>query len=70
MNLTVVGGIADEGSGATAMLSPPYYLSTFPPASHILLEEDENVTLDCIAFGVPLPSITWVFTFLYGESSH
>ena len=61
VNLTVV-----EGSG-TSGLSPPVYLNTFPTASNILLEEDENLQLDCIAYGVPLPSITWVFTFLYGK---
>lgn len=33
----------------------------------ILDEEDEEQTLDCIASGIPVPTITWVLTYEVGK---
>ena len=70
VNLTVSSWtLLDEAEISSSELGdrvPPVFLGTFE-TSHVVLDEDENYTLDCVAYGVPLPSITWVFTFLHGK---
>lgn len=32
----------------------------------VILDEEEDHILDCLASGIPLPSITWVLTYEIG----
>ncbi|CAG7726772.1 unnamed protein product [Allacma fusca] len=57
VNLTVAGVRPEE-------VVAPYFLDSGGD-SLVVLEPEEDFMLDCIAFGVPLPSITWVYTLLH-----
>jgi hypothetical protein len=54
---------------------PPKFLYSSEAESDrntIILDEEEDLQLDCVASGIPLPSITWVVTYEFGngDESH
>lgn len=48
---------------------PPKFLfpSDYDVQQTLILDDDEDHTLDCLAYSVPAPIITWVLTYEIGR---
>jgi len=64
LNLVILPGHDSVSSEPPKILSTP----TFAEGKTVLiLEEDENNILDCVASGIPLPMINWIMTIINGN---